>query len=176
MTDSIEIRRSDERDLPDIMEIYNSAKIFMRQMGNMNQWTDGYPDQETVLRDIRCGNHYIAENSEGELMMVFSFILGEDPTYALIEDGEWLNDKPYGTIHRIASSGLQGGMLKRCVRFCSGMIDNIRVDTHADNVPMQMALHRLDFRNCGVIYLADGSPRLAFHKDFRPTISLEIRF
>ncbi len=34
----------------------------------------------------------------------FAFILGEDPTYQQI-DGAWLNDQPYGTIHRIAGNG-----------------------------------------------------------------------
>ncbi len=108
--------------------------------------------------------------------MVFTFIIGEDPTYKEIENGAWLNDKPYGTIHRIASSGRQGGMLKASVRYCAQMIDNIRIDTHADNGPMQNALHRLNFTFCGIIYVADGSPRLAFQKDFRPKITLPIDF
>lgn len=131
---------------------------------------------KTILADIRHSNHYLAEDEEGEILMVFSFILGDDPTYKVIEKGHWLNDRPYGTIHRIASSGMQGGMLKACVRYCAAMIDNIRIDTHADNGPMQRVLHKLNFKLCGIIYTSDGSPRLAFQKDFRPEIIIPIAF
>lgn len=172
----ISIRRSTVKDLKRIMEVYDSAKRYMRTKGNHNQWTGAYPDREMIMRDIARHCHYLAEDSEGNLLMVFSFIIGEDPSYRVIEEGQWLNDKPYGTIHRIASSGRRGGMLKECVDYCKEMIDNIRIDTHADNSPMQNALHRLKFSHCGLIYLSDGSPRLAFQKDFRPTITMEIDF
>ncbi len=176
MEDSIFIRRSTPRDIDRIMEVYDVAKFYMRQSGNFQQWTGGYPDKDTILSDIARKNHYLAEDDEGNILMVFTFIIGTDPTYKVIENGAWLNDRPYGTIHRIASSGAQAGMLRACVRYCANMIDNIRIDTHADNGPMQNALHRLNFKFCGIIYLSDGSPRLAFQKDFRPTITLPIDF
>lgn len=176
MEDSFTIRRSTARDIDRIMEVYESAKYFMRSCGNFKQWTAGYPDKNTILNDIVHFSHFLAEDEEGNILMVFSFILGEDPTYKVIEEGAWLNNKPYGTIHRIASSGMQGGMLKACVRYCATMIDNIRIDTHAENGPMQNALHRLNFKLCGIIYVADGSQRLAFQKDFRPEISIPIDF
>ncbi len=176
MKDLFSIRRSTPMDIDRIMEVYDVAKRYMRQCGNFGQWTDGYPDKNIILTDIARKNHYLAEDEEGEILMVFTFIIGTDPTYKVIESGAWLNDRPYGTIHRIASNGTQGGMLKACVRYCANMIDNIRIDTHADNSPMQRALHHLNFSLCGVIHLADGSPRLAFQKDFRPTIVLPIDF
>ncbi len=176
MDDLFSIRRSCASDIDRIMKVYESAKTFMRSYGNLNQWSGLYPDKETILKDIAHSNHYLAEDEEGELLMVFSFIIGDDPTYKVIERGEWLNNRPYGTIHRIASSGIQGDMLKTCVRYCASMIDNIRIDTHADNGPMLNALHRLNFQLCGVIYTAEGSPRLAFQKDFRPEIVLPISF
>ena len=176
MESDISIRRSTVRDLDRIMDVYDAAKRFMRSKGNLSQWNGAYPDRDTVLTDIAHWSHYLAEDTEGNVLMVFSFIIGEDPTYEVIEGGRWLNDKPYGTIHRIASSGLRGGMLKECVDYCKEMVDNIRIDTHADNGPMQNALHRLKFSHCGLIYTRDGSPRLAFQKDFRPTITMEIDF
>mgnify|MGYP002933455973 FL=1 len=42
---------------------------------------------------------------EGAIHGVFAFILGEDPTYRVIEQGAWLSDAPYGTIHAVASDG-----------------------------------------------------------------------
>lgn len=172
MENDFVIRRSSLSDLNRIMDVYASAIRFMRSKGNMTQWTGGYPDSDTILRDINGGNHYIAEDEEGTILMVFTFIIGADPTYKIIEYGSWLNASPYGTIHRIASSGIKGGMLKASVDYCKEMTDNIRIDTHADNSPMQTALHRLGFQCCGVIYTADGSPRLAFQKDFRPSVDL----
>lgn len=174
--ESFAIRLSMPQDIDRIMKVYESAKNYMRSTGNFKQWTGGYPDKETILSDISHRCHYLAEDKDGNLLMVFSFIVGPDPTYNRIEKGAWLNDRPYGTIHRIASSGMHGGMLKACVSFCVTLIDNIRIDTHADNGPMQNALHKLNFSFCGIIHLTDGSPRLAFHKDFRPEIMLPIDF
>lgn len=171
MNREIAIRRSTPDDIDRIMEVYESAKKYMRQCGNMTQWTGGYPSHELILKDIEQGSHYIGLDDKGEVMMVFSFILGEDPTYRIIEGGEWLNDEPYGTIHRIASAGLRDGMLRECVRFCSAFTDNIRVDTHADNAEMQRAIIHCGFKYCGIIHIADGSPRIAFHKQLYPEIT-----
>ena len=41
---------------------------------------------------------------------------------------------------------------------------NIRVDTHSDNHIMQHLLARHGFTLCGTIYLASGSPRLAYQR------------
>lgn len=160
----IKIRRATEADIDDIMPVYDSARKFMRRNGNMTQWGNGYPSREQILADIRAGVCYIGVDREERIVMVFAFIPGNDPTYSYIEDGSWLNDRPYATIHRIASSGLYGGMLNRCVDYCFRHIDNLRVDTHADNRPMQDALARLGFTRCGIIYIADGTPRTAYQK------------
>lgn len=159
------IRKSTFEDIKKIMPVYESAKAFMRSRGNMIQWTGGYPSEEVIIRDIENGNHYIATTEDGAIAYVFTFIIGKDPTYAMIEEGQWLNEKPYGTIHRIASSGIVSGSLKEAVDYCFGMIDNIRIDTHADNTPMLDGLQRLGFRRCGIIYTHDGSPRIAFQKE-----------
>ena len=108
----------------------------------------------------------IEEN--GELVGVFAFIIGPDPTYAEIWDGDgWLNDEPYGTIHRIASNGKTKGIFETCVAYCETLIDNIRIDTHADNAPMQHLIRKNGFTRCGIIRIADGTLRTAFHKVVR---------
>lgn len=170
------IRQSNIKDLERIMPVYDSARAFMRSRGNTRQWTGGYPSRKTILDDIYHGYHYLAEDDEGNLLMVFSFIVGKDPTYRHIHNGAWPDDEPYGTIHRLASTGIKGGMLKECVSFCSQFIDNIRIDTHADNGPMQNAIKHAGFAFCGIIHTSDGSPRLAFQKKLRPTIPFAIKF
>ena len=86
--------------------------------------------------------------------------LAADPTYAVI-DGAWHSDRPYGTIHRIASDG-SGGILGTAVAFGKSRTDYLRIDTHEDNKVMQHAIEKLGFRRCGIIHLSDGSPRIAY--------------
>ena len=45
-------------------------------------------------------------------------------------------------------------------------IKNIKIDTHEDNLIMQKLLEKNSFKYCGVIYLLDGSKRIAFEKEF----------
>lgn len=155
------IRHARTEDLESIMPIYESARRFMRSRGNVAQWVNGYPSEESMLRDIANGNLYVDTDSDGRILFVFAFIIGDDPTYGVIE-GAWLNDDPYGTIHRLASAGATTGVFQRCLDYCFTRIDNIRVDTHADNSPMLKAIDRAGFKRCGIIYVADGTPRVAF--------------
>lgn len=159
----IQIRVAVTDDIDDIMPLYENAKKFMRHSENNSQWTGGYPARCNIMDDIRRKQLYIGTDNEGRVAVAFAFIRGKDPTYAKIYDGKWLDDNlPYGTIHRIASSGRYSRMLARCVEYCLTMERSIRLDTHADNRPMQQAALRIGFRRCGIIHIADGSPRIAF--------------
>ena len=157
------IRKGTEADVGAILAVYEASRRYMRSTGNLTQWSDGYPARGDVLADIAAGNSYVGE-TDGEIVMAFAFILGDDPTYRIIEDGAWLNDRPYGTIHRLGSNGRRSGILAACVDFCFGQTDNLRLDTHRDNSPMLKAVERLGFIRCGIIYCRDGSPRIAFQK------------
>jgi maltose O-acetyltransferase len=146
------------------MSIYESARQFMRSRGNTSQWVNGYPSEELLREDIANGHLFVGCNSTGQILYVFAFIIGDDPTYQEI-DGSWLNDRPYGTIHRLASAGLTNGVFQHCLDYCLTQIDEIRVDTHADNAPMRNAVERAGFKRCGIIYVADGTPRIAYQYD-----------
>ena len=90
--------------------------------------------------------------------------MGDDPTYAEIE-GAWQDTAtPYGTIHRIGSDGTRRGVLHECVDWAAQRISHLRVDTHADNHVMQRCILREGFSYCGVIHVADGTPRVAFER------------
>lgn len=158
------IRKSSAADIDDIMACYEAAKQFMRTSGNHSQWINGYPSRELIAEDIDRGVSYVGIDADGSIVMAFAFIIGDDPTYSVIEDGRWINNLPYGTIHRLASNGRQHGILRTCVDFCMGKIDNLRLDTHADNSIMQHAAEALGFKRCGIIYCIDGSPRIAYQK------------
>ena len=157
------IRYAAENDLPRILEIYDTARQFMRQTGNMTQWINGYPGEPLLRQDVTNGDLYVMED-EGSIYGAFAFILGDDPTYAEIE-GAWQDTAtPYGTIHRIGSDGTHRGVLHECVDWALRRIPHLRVDTHADNRVMQRCILREGFAYCGVIHVADGTPRVAFER------------
>lgn len=154
------IRNAAPGDLDRILSIYETAKKYMRDNGNPNQWNSGYPERELLERDIEKGQLYVIEDGQG-IRGVFAFVLGDDPTYAYIEDGAWPNDSPYGTIHRLAGDG-RGGIFKECLQFCKEKAAQIRADTHQDNHMMRHLLEQYGFSRCGRIYLKNGSPRIAY--------------
>ena len=159
------IRHTRIEELQAVMEIYATARQFMRQSGNPNQWSDNYPSTEDIEDDIRLGRSYVCINSDNEIAAVFFFQKEEpDPTYHRIEGGTWLNENPYGVIHRIASSGRTRGVMRAVVNWCFSQINNLRIDTHRDNRVMQQALLQLNFQYCGIIYLQNGGERLAYQK------------
>ena len=157
----MKIRLSKEEDLKTIMEIYDLARKFMKEQGNPTQWGEDYPSKLLIEADIRSHQSFVVEE-DGKIVGTFAFIIGEDPTYQVIEKGAWRSTEPYGTIHRIASNGQVKGLAHQCFDFCLQQIPYLRIDTHADNQPMQAAIRRYGFSQCGTIYLPDGSPRLAY--------------
>lgn len=142
------------------MLIYERAREFMKEAGNPDQWIDGYPSREIITGDINNGNFYV-EEINGAINGCFAFIIGPEPTYEEI-NGKWISDLPYGTIHRLASSGNVPGVAERCFEFCQSIIPNLRADTHKDNKLMQHMLIRKGFQYCGIIHVANGSERLAY--------------
>lgn len=157
------IRPADIRDLSTILNIYAYAREQMRLSGNPDQWGNDRPSAETVKEDIRKKQAYMITH-EGDICGVFVFIIGPDPTYQVIEHGAWLNDEPYGTIHRIAGNGRMRGALSAALSFCEEKIHNIRIDTHADNRIMRHLLEKYGFQKCGYIYVEDGTQRIAYQK------------
>ena len=157
----MEIRKTTLDDMSRVMEIFDIARAFMRRTGNLTQWNGNYPSEDVIVSDIRSGVSYVVTD-EDRVVGTFAFIEGEDPTYTKI-DGSWLNDMPYGTIHRIASDGTTKGIADECLKFCKLRIKNIRIDTHKDNAVMLNWINRSGFKRCGIIRLSDGSPREAFH-------------
>lgn len=159
----MEVRQGKPEDLWEILAIYAQAREQMRRSGNPTQWGEDYPPEEMVEADLASGNSYVITDS-GEIAAVFVFLLGEEPTYQRIEDGAWLNEEPYGTIHRLAASGRRKGIFSLCTGFCEARIGNIRADTHSCNRKMQHLLECNGYVKCGRIYVADGSPRIAYQK------------
>ena len=165
------IRNSTEQDFDRMVEIYSFARRFMAEHGNPNQWgPTNWPPAELIHRDIRSGNSYVCVNDEGKVVGTFFFIHGKDiePVYRIITDGTWLDDSPYGVIHRVAGDGSEKGIGAFCINWAFEQCGHLRMDTHGDNIVMQALLQKLGFVHCGTIYVEeDDYPRLAFEKTFR---------
>ena len=155
----MDIRKTTVEDIDAVMAIYESAQSFMVKSGNPNQWKKGHPTRAMIEEDVRLSRHYVCEEN-GRIECVFMYTDEPDPTYAYIEDGEWPNTRRYGTMHRIASAG----NVRRIADICFERCKNLRADTHRDNKVMQNVLARNGFEYCGIIYIADGTPRLAYQK------------
>ena len=147
--------------------IIEEAKQFQKDQG-FTQWTEDYPNLDTVRQDIRTEKGYVVtcgKQIAGYMCIDFS---GE-PAYEHIE-GKWNTDLPYAVIHRMAFSkefrnrGLSSIALSLIEDLCrSNNIKNIRVDTDFPNKRMQHILEKNGFSRCGVIVF-QGNGKLAYDK------------
>ena len=158
----MKIRKATPEDIDHLMYIFDKARLFMNSTGNPKQWINGYPGKALIEDEIKAQHCYICENEMGKPVATFCLIAGPDPTYATIEDGQWLSDQPYHVIHRLASDGSTKGTAQLCIDWCKERCGNLRVDTHNDNKVMQHILLKNGFIRCGIIYVANGTPRIAY--------------
>lgn len=154
------IRKAEKQDLPRIHEIYAIARQFMRDHGNDAQWGEDDSPEVLLEDDIQQGNLYVLE--DGEIHAVFAFIFGDDPTYFRIEKGNWLSDKEYAAVHRVASDGTVHNVFGKIMDYCKAQIPHLRIDTHEDNKVMQHVIEKCGFEKCGIIYIETGAPRIAY--------------
>ena len=166
-------RHATMRDYERIQRIYAHARAVMAANGNPTQWGDSFPRESTVRADIaECRTMLLVER-EGDnetgaerILAQFALCTGEDPTYHDI-DGSWLDDDPYVTIHRIASSGQAGHVAYDCIDWVTERYGNVRADTHPNNKAMQHVFERSGFVRCGLIALRDrdtDKTRIAYQR------------
>lgn len=161
LRENLVVRKSVPEDIDHLKDIFAHARHFMESTGNPDQWGDVYPSEELILDDIRSGDSYVCV-SEGCVVATFVLRGGDDPTYAQIYEGQWLDSAPYATIHRIASSGEVKRIFHIALQFALTRYDSIRIDTHSDNKVMQAAILKEGFSYCGVIRCWNGTERLAY--------------
>ena len=157
------IRQALFPDLPQILSIYAYARRFMAEHGNPTQWGSTRPTEADISARIARNELFVLEDNSS-IHGVFAFISGEDPTYHVIENGHWLSDAPYGTIHAVASDGSIHGFLTQVVAYCLQTTRHLRIDTHPDNLIMQHVITKNSFTKCGIIHVADGAPRFAYER------------
>ena len=97
------------------------------------------------------------------ILAYFALLPSPEPTYARIE-GAWLTDEPYGVIHRMASYPDVHGVFDAVIDFASAHYPHLRIDTHRDNRIMRHLIEKHGFTYCGIIWLEDGTERLAYER------------
>ena len=161
-------RQTREEDLQTIMAIIREVQTNFRLAG-IDQWQDGYPNEETFRADMQRGESYVLLKENAVVATAMVSFRGE-PTYEKI-DGAWLTDQAYVVVHRIAvQPSMRGQRLTDCIfkhvsQMCKEKgVTRQRIDTHADNSPMRRVIERHGYSYCGIIYVRGGAPRLAYEK------------
>lgn len=165
----MEFRQANISDLDQIVEIIELSKKYLKET-KVDQWQDGYPAKEDLRRDIESGNSYVLTNKD-EIVATTVISLDGESTYNSIFNGEWITNEEYIVMHRVAVyDKYRGkGIFKELIKEAESLalnkgIFSIKIDTHRDNISMQRAVVKNNFKRCGIIYLEDGSERIAFEK------------
>lgn len=166
---NITFRFTRKEEIDRIMELVAAAQGWFRDRG-IDQWQDGYPTPAVFEADIARGSSYVGE-LDGRVLLTGCLSFDGEPTYREIFDGRWLNEAPYGVIHRLVvdpawkGRGLAGEFLHFCyAEALRRGVENIRIDTHLQNLPMQRLIARHGFLHCGRILLESGADREAYQR------------
>ncbi|MBF2707234.1 GNAT family N-acetyltransferase [Flavobacterium soyangense] len=142
--------------------------ILRRKEDGSNQWQDGYPNSEVVLKDIEKGEAYVLV--EGKTIIGYCAILvNDEPEYEKIE-GNWLTNDDFVVFHRVAISEkyLGKGLAKIMIEYIEDFalknnIFSVKADTNYDNIAMLKIFEKSGYSLCGEVYFR-GSPRKAYEK------------
>lgn len=165
----MEFRLARCSDIDEIMTIIKKAQEFIHSKG-IDQWTNGYPSRDVIKDDIDNGYSYVLEKNN-KIYVTGSVSFDYELTYNDIYEGKWITNDRYSVIHRMAidmdykSSGLSDEFLKNVEDLAKEKnIFSIKIDTHRENKSMQGFFKKNHFIYCGIIYIKDGSERLAYEK------------
>ncbi len=151
----IELRIAKKEEAELCLSFIEDAKAFQREQGIV-QWTEDYPNIETVLRDIETVRGYVITD-EGVPFGYVCVDFGGEKSYDRV-DGKWLTDGKYGVIHRLAFGKASRG--KGATKAVFALICDlcrekdavsIRVDTGSENKLVQHIFEREGFEKIGTL-------------------------
>lgn len=147
--------------------ILNDGRKFQQEQGFV-QWTEDYPNIDTVYKDIEEEKGYVIK-IDGTIAGYVCIDFSGEPAYAEIE-GKWSVEKDYAAVHRMAFGrefigiGLADIAFKLIERVClDRKVPYLRVDTDLFNRRMQHIFEKNGFVKCGVI-IFQGSEKVAYDK------------
>jgi len=163
------IRKACTSDTEPLLALFDEARRTIASLG-INQWQNGYPNREVVDEDMAKDRSYIVEH-DGQVAGTFAVIDDGEPTYDEIYSGRWLtgDTDEYIAVHRVAAAvAMRGkGVSTAIVAFAKEYArtigrKSVRIDTHEGNVVRRRMLEKHGFAYCGIIYLENGDPRVAY--------------
>ena len=156
-----------EADIAVCAQILDEGRAFQKAQG-FTQWTDDYPNADTIRADVRTGKGYVVL-ADGTIAGYLCIDFDGEPAYQQIE-GAWRSDKPYAVVHRMAfSSQFRGiGLADKTFRLIETLcvqkgVPYVRIDTDFPNERMQHILEKNGFVRCGTIVF-QGSGKIAYDK------------
>lgn len=163
--ETLELAKANELTL--CSQIIDEGRKYQREQGFL-QWTDKYPNIETIREDIKTKKGYVVKvNNQIAGYMCIDF--GGEPAYDNIQ-GTWNTSTPYAVVHRLALSanfrgiGLADITFHLIEKLClSKNIKNIRIDTNVRNVCMQHVLEKNGYTKCGTLIFQE-SDNIAYDK------------
>lgn len=163
------MRLAKKEDILFVSGCFDYAREFQKNQGFI-QWTDDYPNSNTVIDDVRLKKGFIFYNDS--MLVGYAYIdFEKDPAYDNIQ-GQWKNEQKYAVVHRLVFSkhasgkGLSKDIFCLIKEFCiNNKVRSIRVDTDKNNKIMQHILEREGFQYCGIINF-QGGPKLAYEWNF----------
>lgn len=170
MNTNITVRPSTFEELDELLAIVEHGRAALAEAG-VPQWNDGYPSRESITSDLEREVSYTALH-DGKPVATAVILTDGEPDYNEINDGRWIQDGPYITVHRVATHrdakrmGAASALIKRAEEIAKERgFFAVRIDTHRQNLAMQTFLEKNGFVRCGVIFLRrSGAERIAFEK------------
>ncbi len=161
------LREARVEDVPTIEQIMDDAVARMLAEGK-KQWDENYPTVVHILDDVNRNCGYVMEFN-GRVVAYGAVIFTGEPAYDDLR-GEWLSDKPYVVVHRMAVAlhAQRQGIARRFFTAVENLaaskgVASFRVDTNYDNDRMLRLLEDCGFEYCGKITYEKGD-RMAFEK------------
>lgn len=177
----LRLRLVQTEEFESVMHLIDQGKAHLKAQG-INQWQNGYPNAESIQKDIEAQRGYFIVSDQSALQSTESaacdisdtgdIVLGYmcvdfngEPAYEII-DGAWLTNGEYGVVHRLVlddayrGTGLSGRVFKLVEELCKKrLVHSIKIDTSVENKKMQHVLLQNGFTYCGIVYLPDGERR-----------------
>lgn len=171
--ENLKFRKAEFQDSKSIWKILQQG-IERRKNEGSEQWQDGYPNPETIKRDIENNFGFVLA-CQNEIIAYCALIFNNEPAYGEIE-GKWLTNCDFLVVHRMAvenqflGKGIAQKLFKLIEDFAmKNSVFSIKVDTNFDNSTMLKILGKLGYIYCGEVYFR-GSPRKAFEKVLKSSL------
>lgn len=156
----MKLKKATLADLDTIIAILKDGSNQLAESG-VDQWQGDYPSRDQITYDINNGFAYLAQSDDNETVGAIAIVTAPDTSYDTMQ-GTWLNNSnDYIVIHRVAVHSQHAGH-GYATRLFEAVIGNvisdhpeiksIRIDTHADNKPMQHLIAKMGFTKVGEIF------------------------